>query len=358
MKLINTLVFALVMFLIPLLALNQDAGNLQLLPVREPAQSAQTNNENQVPANSQPQEGNPAEPAAPHQTVELQDDGFQVLDERTGELFSVSARDYVRGALAAELPPTFHPEALKAQAVAAHTYALNLKRLNAEGLGEERLNGADLSADPLNWKSYTTEAVFRERYGELADAYWKTICDAADSVSAYLLTYEGEPIVAAYHSMSSGTTEDAANVWIGGKPYLVPVESFGDTLAPDFVTTETFSADEVAAALRGACPDIQLGADPSGWFSVLERSQGGYVTKLSAGDQQMHGKELRSLLDLRSSDFAISWDGAKFIFTVTGYGHGVGLSQYGADYMARQGATFDEILAHYYPGTTLAAIGQ
>ena len=72
----------------------------------------------------------------------------------------------------------------------------------------------------------------------------------------------------------------------------------------------------------------------------------------------MHGKELRSLLDLRSSDFAISWDGAKFIFTVTGYGHGVGLSQYGADYMARQGATFDEILAHYYPGTTLAAIGQ
>lgn len=162
--------------------------------------------------------------------------------------------------------------------------------------------------------------------------------------------------MAAYHSMSSGTTEDASNVWTGSEPYLVPVESFGDTLAPDYETTERFPVQEVAEKLQNAWPDISLGEDPAGWLKVTERSEGGYVTGMTAGDRAIHGKELRSLLGLRSSDFTVACDGASFTFTVRGYGHGVGLSQYGADYLARQGATFDEILAHYYPGATLGVI--
>ena len=221
---------------------------------------------------------------------------------------------------------------------------------------DESLKGADFSADPQGWKSYTTEKLFRERYGDLADAYWKAICGAADEACPYLLTWEGEPIVAAYNSMSSGTTEDASNVWTGSEPYLVPVESFGDTLAPDYETTERFPVQEVAEKLQNAWPDISLGEDPAGWLKVTERSEGGYVTGMTAGDRAIHGKELRSLLGLRSSDFTVACDGASFTFTVRGYGHGVGLSQYGADYLARQGATFDEILAHYYPGATLGVI--
>ena len=255
----------------------------------------------------------------------------------------------MRGALAAEMPPTFHPEAMKAQAVAAHTYALACK---AQNTGK----AYDLTADPQNWRSYTTEQVFRERYGSYADAYWKAICSAADPVAAYLLTWEGEPIVAAYHSMSSGVTEDASNVWQGGKPYLVPVESTGDPLAPDYETQTFFPVEQVAQAVRSTCPSAQLDGDPSGWFEITERSEGGYVTGLLAGGQNLSGTRLRSLLGLRSADFDISCDGTQFCFTVRGYGHGVGLSQYGADYMARQGATFDEILLHYYTGATLAVI--
>ncbi len=250
------------------------------------------------------------------------------------------------------MPPTFHPEALKAQAVASHTYALNLRRQSRADPDA----AFDFTVDPSNWKGYVTEKQFRERYGDLADAYWKAITEAAGEVYGYILTYEDEPIVAAYHSMSSGVTEDASNVWTGGKPYLVPVESRGDTLAPDYTTEVRISAQELSRALQSAYPGITLGNDPSGWLRIDKRSQSGYVTQLAAGNLTIHGKELRTLLDLRSSDFSIIYDGNAFLFTVKGYGHGVGLSQYGADYMARQGTSFDEILMHYYPGTTLSPI--
>ena len=281
------------------------------------------------------------------ESLQVADDGFDILDERTGEVFTVSAKEYTRGALAAEMPPTFHPEALKAQAVAAHTYALHQKQVR-EG------EGYDLTADPENWKSYTTQEIFFERYGQAAPAYWQAICDAADAVAPYLLAYEGEPIVAAYCSMSAGQTEDAGNVWEGGAPYLVPVESPGDTRAPDYETTACFSAEEMRQLLLAAWPQAQLEGDPSGWIVVGERSESGYVTQVEVGGIQAHGKELREALDLRSSWMEISYTAAQgFSILVRGYGHGVGLSQYGADYMARQGASFDEILLHYYPGTTL-----
>ena len=349
------LVFALLMFLIPLLALVGNVDMVQHSPREDasvPRASAPAGTGQAAP------ETDPPAPAASSGTtpaVTVADDGFRILDDRTGKVFEVSARDYVRGALAAEMPPTFHPEALKAQAVAAHTYALRLREQN-RAAPDESLKGADFSADPQGWKSFTTEKLFRARYGDLADAYWKAICGAADEACPYLLTWEGEPIVAAYHSMSSGTPEDASNVWTGSEPYLVPVESFGDTLAPDYETTERFPVQEVAEKLQNAWPDISLGEDPAGWLKVTERSEGGYVTGMTAGDRVIHGKELRSLLGLRSSDFTVACDGASFTFTVRGYGHGVGLSQYGADYLARQGATFDEILAHYYPGATLGVI--
>ena len=281
-------------------------------------------------------------------------DMFLIFNEKTGKIIEVSPQDFVRGALAAELPPTFHPEALKAQAVAAHSYAVFLTRQRQQS-PVASLKGAQLTADPDNWRSYTTEKVFRARYGELADEYWAVICDAADAVNGYLLTYDGEPAAAAYHSMSSGLTEDAANVWETGVPYLVPVDSPGDPLAPDYETHVSVPTDQLAKQLQQAYPGIALSGEPGGWLAVEDRSEGGYVLSVRAGDQAIAGTELRSLLGLRSANFDIACDGQNFLFTVRGYGHGVGLSQYGADYLARQGMNFEEILAHYYPGATLAA---
>ncbi len=338
--------FALMMFLVPLLALTGEKVDVQFSNSSD-AYGASSKMQPQQDRASQPQ---PEEHVKPSETISVSGENFRILNEHTGKIFEVSPRDYVRGALAAEMPPTFHPEAMKAQAVAAHTYALCRR-------GQARANGenSDFSADPENWKVYTTEKLFRERYGDLADTYWKAICQAADEVAGYILTYEGEPIVAAYHSMSSGKTEDASNVWTGGKPYLVPVDSFGDTLAPDYRMTVTFSADELAGALRKTWPDIVLEGDASGWIGKEQRSESGYITEITVGNQTVSGADFRTALDLRSSDFTVSYDGGEFTFKVVGYGHGVGLSQYGADYMARQGASFDEILLHYYQGAKLAA---
>lgn len=330
-------VFALLIFAIPLLALNAPANTVQ----PKPAQHAVVQEQNSDHASA---------PVQPPAVAPAADTTF-LLRDVSGKLMRVSARDYSRGALAAEMPPTFHPEALKAQAVASRTY------LTAYAAGQEGEEAA-LEVDVQAWKGYTTEKQFFERYGNLAPAYWQAICEAADETLPFILTYEGEPIVAAYHSMSGGITEDAQNVWTGGKPYLVPVESRGDTLAPDYVSQVQFPVQEVAQRLRQAYPNVKLGQDAKTWLEVTERSQSGYVTKLLAGGQELHGKDLRELLQLRSSNFTIACDGSVFTFEVLGYGHGVGLSQYGADYMARQGASFDEILMHYYPGTTLTSFSQ
>lgn len=277
---------------------------------------------------------------------------FRVLDTATGKIFTVTEKEYVRGAVAAEMPPTFHPEALKAQAVAAHTYALCTQKMQRES-PDPALKGADFSADPADWKAYTTEKLFRERYGDMADAYWNAVAGAADEVCDYIMLYDGEPIVAAYHSMNTGMTEDAANVWTGSVPYLTPVESRGDLLAPDYETKQRFPAEQVGKALRKAYPEIQLGEDPAGWFQLGERSESGYILTVQAGDVTMPAKDLRTLLGLRSTAFELEYTGGEFCFTVRGYGHGVGFSQYGADYYARQGMDFAEILEHYYPGAEL-----
>lgn len=343
---VSIAIFAMMMFLIPLLALTGKKVDVQF---------SQQGDASKVPAATQPSGFDPSSPPQekerpePTDTIQISGDDFRILDERTGKIFEVSAKDFVRGALAAEMPPTFHPEAMRAQAVAAHTYAL-CRRQQARESGEK----SDFSADPENWKAYTTEKLFRQRYGDLADTYWKTICQAADEVVSYILTYEDEPIVAAYHSMSSGKTEAASNVWIGGKPYLIPVDSFGDTLAPDYRMTANYTADELSRTLKKAWPDIVLDGDASGWVGEPKRSESGYVTQIQIGNKTLSGSDVRTALGLRSSDFTISYDGGKFTFKVVGYGHGVGLSQYGADYMARQGASFDEILLHYYPGVTLS----
>jgi stage II sporulation protein D len=278
---------------------------------------------------------------------------FRILDQTTGEVAEVSLRDYVRGAVASEMPVSFHPEALKAQAVAAHTYALHHHYTQLE-TPDPALQGADFAADPSNMKVYITEETAREFYGEeYADAYWAKICEAADSVLPYILEYEEEPIVAAYHAISAGQTEAAENVWIGSADYLQPTISEGDYLAPDYEVETVIDREEVRNVLQSAYPEMDLSGDPETWFAEAERSESGYILSVSVGGMDVPGKDLRTLFDLRSHNMDIAYTDAGFSFITYGHGHGVGLSQYGADFMARQGYTYEQILDHYYQGATL-----
>ena len=278
---------------------------------------------------------------------------FTLYDSSSGKLLQVSQREYVLGALCAEMPPTFHLEALKAQAVAAHSYALCEKLQQAAAPSPENY-GADFVVDTANWKRYVTQEQVKERFGEKYEQWYPKMEQAVDAVLADLLIWEGEPVVAAYHSMSNGVTESAENVWVGSAPYLTPVESEGDLLAPDYEVTTTFTPEELREKLLAQLPDITLEGDPSGWFGAEERSPSGYCTEVELGGQPVEGKQVRTALGLRSTDWTIDYTGGSFSITTRGYGHGVGLSQYGADYMARQGSDYAAILAHYYPGATLS----
>ena len=192
----------------------------------------------------------------------------------------------------------------------------------------------------------------------MADEYWDKITTAADSVMDYVLLYDREPIQAVYHSCSIGVTESAENVWQASVPYLVPVESEGDLVAPAAEAEVTFTSAEMRALLTAAFDGLVLGDNPVLWLSPVSYTESGYIMDIKVGNLTVTGKEVRAALDLRSASFAISYDSAEDLFTIhtQGYGHGVGLSQYGADYMARQGADFKEILTHYYTGVELAVL--
>jgi len=280
---------------------------------------------------------------------------FRILDERTGEIHIVPVRDYVRGVVAAEMPASFHPEALKAQAVAAHTFALHQQMVH-QRIPNPALRGADFSADPTGRMGFVTEEVARLIFGYREDEHWQIITDAVDEVLELILKHEGEPIVAAFHAISAGATEYASNVWVGNAPYLIPAPSQGDLLAPGFESIESLDASLLHRLLLEHHPGIVFGDNPATWLEVTKRSSSGYVTTMRVGDTTLRGIDVRRALYLRSHHFEVDFSGGEFTFTVRGYGHGVGLSQRGAEHMARQGATFKEILANYYPGVGLYRI--
>ena len=330
---------------------SKPAGNS--LPVGDVAKPPQQESTPLKKANAEPPKETPEKEtlAAIKTTNE-----FRILNTSTGKVQRVSRIDYVRGAVCAEMPPSFHTQALAAQALAANTYAIRCK-LEQEKKPDKALKGADFSADPDNWRGYVTKAQAEERFGNKFDVYWGKICEGADLGSGYVAVYEDEPIVAAYHSLSAGKTEAASNVWQGNAPYLLPAESFGDTLAEGYETTAVFTPQEVKKRLQKENAAVDLtDNDYENWFETTEYSDSGYVLDILCGGQRFSGIDLRRIFELRSSNFDISYEKSGFTFSVRGYGHGVGLSQYGADYMARQGADFKEIIEHYYTGCELRTV--
>ncbi len=287
-------------------------------------------------------------PAAAAETVFC--DSYQMLDITSGKTEAISVRDYVIGAVCAEMPATFEPEALKAQAVAAHTYAERQHLLEQNNPTPE-LCGADFSNDSALYQAYFTENQARQYYGDSFEASYAKICAAVDEVLPYILQYEGEPIIAAFCSMSSGTTENAETVWGSAVDYLVSVESSADTTAPRYLDTKTFTEQELKQAAEAVLSDTDWSGKPEQWVTLGKTSSAGTLLTAEVGGQSVSGQQLRTMLGLRSAAISVEYQDGSFLFTTRGYGHGVGMSQYGANAMAKDGADWQEILAHYYPKT-------
>lgn len=273
-------------------------------------------------------------------------ESFRVLDCETGEVNEIDTEDYIFGVVAAEMPALYEEEALKAQATAAYTYACYRRSQNAG-------KGYDITNDHTTDQSFTTEEAARERWGDNADEYCDKIRAAVRDTAGYMVTYDGKPALAVYHAISSGKTEDCENVWGGKLPYLVPAASLGDKLSPDYLTTVEVSEEEFKNALKDEC---ELNGEPKDYFGELSRSESGYVLEAEICGQKISGSRLRSLFELRSNAFDAEYKDGKFVFTVRGYGHGVGMSQYGANYLAKQGSGFKEILESYYTGCEVEKI--
>ena len=266
---------------------------------------------------------------------------ISVMSSKTGRVSKVELKEYVIGCVAAEMSPLYHTEALKAQAVACYTYA---KRT-----GENKeLDGADITDSPDSHQGYIDRDGRQEKWGEKFKEYEDKITAAVDAVFGEYMSFDGETVLAVYHANSTGRTQSAESLWGSEIPYLISVESPGDRLSPDYLSSSEFSKDELANVLESC--GVEADGDADEWIEKINADSGGYVESLTVCGKKISCSDFRSAADLRSNCFDIEYDNGEFTVTCKGYGHGAGMSQYGADYMARQGFDYMDILAHYYTG--------
>ena len=257
----------------------------------------------------------------------------------SGNLQQMSLGEYLEGVVLAEMPADFEPEALKAQAVVARTYT----RKRMEG---SKHNVACVCMDPGCCQGWRSAEEYLSQGGRSAAV--EKIRSAVRDTDGLVLCYDGKLIDATYFSCSGGMTEDAVAVWGQDVPYLQSVQSPGEEEAPRFTDSVTFSPAQFAGRLG-----LSASGDPTAWFGTVTHTDGGGVASMVIRGKTYSGTQLRSLLGLRSTAFQIQATVDAVTVTTRGFGHRVGMSQYGAQAMAKEGHTCQEILAHYYTGAEL-----
>ncbi|QEY34709.1 stage II sporulation protein D [Caproiciproducens galactitolivorans] len=281
--------------------------------------------------------------------------GFKILDTKSNTVITADDRSFLYGAIVTEMSPDFHPEALKAQGVAAYTYYSRLREQQRSN-PTASLKGADFAADTQGWQIYVTKEQMKQRWGANFDTYYNKLTKVVDAIYGKVLKSDGELADATYYAISSGNTETSEDIWGGKRKYLVAVASPGDVFASGYQTTATFSTAQFKAAVLKTAPKANLSGDPSTWVGNIQRTASGTIKNIQIGGVNIKGSDIRSAFALRSPNFSISYANGTFTFLVKGYGHGVGMSQVGANYMASQGASYQQILAWYYPTTTLTTL--
>ena len=258
-------------------------------------------------------------------------------------VIELSMQEYLTEVLLSEMPPDFSPEARKAQAVAARTFT-------RKKLQKPKHENAAVCASSSCCQAWTSREALKEKYGAEFDAVWKNAQKAVLDTAGEVLTYDGQLIDAVYFSCSGGSTEAAAAVWGSDVPYLQSVMSPGEEEAPRYASTVIVSPEEFSRVLREEAPEIDLSGEPDTWLGEETRSDGGGVETVCIGGVGLSGVTLRRLFGLNSAKFDLTFKDGAFRFHVLGFGHRVGLSQYGAENMAQLGFSYRTILEYYYQG--------
>ncbi|MGN1351708.1 MAG: stage II sporulation protein D [Clostridia bacterium] len=276
---------------------------------------------------------------------------IKLLHLSTGEVEEIDLEIYLYGVVSAEMPATYHEEALKTQAIVARTYTMYKIK------NEPKHDNADICDTSTCCQAYITKEERLAKWKEEErEANWNRIIEAVDSTKGKVITYNGEVINAFFHANSGGKTEIASNVW-GGKdyPYLQVVSTEGETEYTQYSSTVILSKEELLEKLKENHPDIQIDFNNENAIEILEYTEGERVKTVRFGNIEISGVEARQTFGLKSANFDLVF-GENIIFNVRGYGHGVGLSQTGANSMAKENKNYEEIIKHFYSGVEIQNI--
>ncbi len=268
------------------------------------------------------------------------------------EAVTMDLEEYIIGVTAAEMPASYELEALKAQAVAARTFTVK------HMVGDLRCkSGCTVCTDAGCCQAFISVDGMRKNWGKNFDKYYEKIRSAVISTEGQVLTNEGELVTALYHSSSGGRTEDCEAVFAVALPYLVSVESDGEEDSPEYMAVKTFSNEDFMRIINEKFPDAGM-TDPEADIDVWQRTDSGRIALIRLGGTVRTGQQLRKALGLHSTNAEFAFSNGKVKVTCYGYGHGVGMSQVGANAMARRGADYVEILKHYYTGVEIEHFGE
>lgn len=278
---------------------------------------------------------------------------IKLLHEKTGEIKELPIDEYLLGVVSSEMPASFEIEALRAQAVVARTYTI-YQIMHSNG----KHGDADICDNYACCQAWISKEDRLNRWDQNEkEANWNKIIEAVNSTSGKIITYNGEPIDAFFHSNSGGVTETASNVW-GGKnfPYLQCVEVSGEDNYEQFSSEVNLSKEELLDKLKVKYPEVEINFNEQDQIKIEEYTESGRVKTIKFGNVRLAGTEVRTILGLKSTNFKIDMEETNIIFRVLGYGHGVGMSQTGADSLAKNGKNYEEIIKHFYTGIEIVDI--
>ncbi len=269
----------------------------------------------------------------------------KVLHTKTKKVEELKLDEYLYGVVSAEMPASFEEEALKAQAVVARTYTL-YKIIN----NSKKHKNADICDDSTCCQAWISKEDRLARWDEEdREDYWNKIVKAVNTTQGKIITYENKPINAFFHSNSGGATEAPINVWGGsGYPYLKSVTTSGEDAYSQYSSNVTVTQTQFIEKIKKVHSDFEIDFDKKDCIEIKEYTEGNRVKTIKVGNLSLSGVEIRTLFGLRSANFKIEMKGKNITFEVTGYGHGVGMSQTGADSLAKQGKNYEEIIHHFY----------
>jgi len=275
---------------------------------------------------------------------------LKVYNTNTNKVEVMDLEQYIMGVVVAEMPLKFNIEALKSQALAARTYTLvRIKKYGGKGCVDHP--EADICTNSAHCQAY------KDPNGAGKDI--DKLKQAVEETRGQVITYENKLIDAVFHSTSGGKTENSEEIWTNRVPYLRSVISEHEEGSPKLITQKEISADNFIESIKTLDKSVKINKkNLLKEIKILDRSDGGRITKIQIGDKIFKGENVKGALGLNSSNFSIRMSKNSVLFTVIGYGHGIGMSQYGADGMAANGAKYEEIIKHYYQGVEIARIGD